>query len=235
MKGVPKTAKFLGINGLAKPYPGHRLHIQEGLLRKLGLKKDILYQDGSIVSLLIGSNSSSLFPTVLYQQDNVIIAQSKFTGKYLIQGATKFLDSPNRHLAVQTLQLNTLQFDDLPPRSNPNAKAPKDPSGNSSEDPEIYEPLGTPNLVHHLPTYNRTQVAPDLEAPPSTVSKDTKDLHGADRQAHQVPLSLDVRLPEAPSPSIETGIAQTGSPQGISFGRLASVAIPVDFTRPPHA
>ena len=148
----------------------------------------------------------------------------------MIQGATKFLDSPNRHLAVQTLQLNTLRFNDLPPRRNPDAEASRDPSGNSSEDPEIYESLRTPDLVHHLPTYNRTQVAPDLEAPPSTVSKGTEDLQGADRQARQVPLSLDVRLTEAPGPSIETEIVQTSSPQGISFGRLASAAIPVDFT-----
>ena len=154
MKGVPKTAKFLGINGLAKPYPGYRLHVQEELLNKAGLKKDILYQDGSIVNLLIGSNSSSLFPTVLHQQDNIIIAQSKFTGKYLIQGATKFLDSPNRHLAVQTLQLNTLRFDDLPPCRNPNAEVSKDPSGSSPEDPEAYEPIYNQTRIrrHQRPT-----------------------------------------------------------------------------------
>ena len=125
MKGTPKTAKFLGIESLAKPYSGHRLHVREGLLHKFGLKKDILYQDDSVVNLLIGSNSSSLFPTVLHQQANVIIAQSKFTSKYLIQGATKFLGFPNQYLAAQTLQLNTLQFNNLQPHEETSATLPR--------------------------------------------------------------------------------------------------------------
>ena len=114
MQGAPRTAKFLGVAKMAKLYPGHRLQLQEKLLRMYGLKEEHLYQETGIVNLLIGSNRSSLFPTTLYQQDNVIIARSKFTGKLLVQGAAKLPNLANHHLAAQTLRLCGLKFHESP-------------------------------------------------------------------------------------------------------------------------
>ena len=114
MPGAPRTAKFLGVTKMAKFYPGHRLQLQEKFLRMFRLKKEHLYQEAGIVNLLIGSNSSSLFPTILYQQDNVIFARSKFTGKLLVQGAIKLPNLANHHLAAQALRLCGLKLHESP-------------------------------------------------------------------------------------------------------------------------
>ena len=199
MKGTLRTAKFLGVKNLAKRYPGHRLHVPEKLLRKCGLKGDILYQDDSVINLLVGSNSSSLFPTILHQQDNVIIAQSKFTGKYLIQGAAKFLGFPNQYLAAQALQLNTLQFGSLQTPQNPDTEC----LGQAGGDERLCQDSNTSIGSTETPAPD-TEVAEEHESPDDAAPHQLQGANSthkpADEQASQDSLTGAPTRSQPPAP-----------------------------------
>ena len=230
MQGALRSAKFLGIEKLARRYPGHRLTVPDKLLRKFNLKKDILYQDASVVNLLVGSNSSSLFPTVLYQQDNLIIARSKFTGKFLIQGATKSLGFPNQYLAAQTLQLNTLQFDDSRTPQSPGAdvqphRGPSpslqeaiDDAANAHEEEELVD-LGldyTPDDMHiNFPTLALQQ----LKCLPDTPTPDNEELENNTASYHPQGIPEPLRDPDTDCLQNDNNIPE---PTGINPARVIS-------------
>ena len=56
---------------------------------KFKITSNALFQSGGFVNILVGTNSSALFPRIIYQEDSVILAKSRFTGNYMLQGALK--------------------------------------------------------------------------------------------------------------------------------------------------